>query len=79
MPTRAKRSAVPPVIFDGFLIWYMEWFDPDQDRCSLCSGPIAEDEVPLILFKDVPAAGQTWQARVCGMCMPTVFRRLQGR
>lgn len=74
---RAARPKVPPVIFDGFLIWFTEWYDPAHDRCSLCSGPIHEDEVPLCLFKDVKAAGQTWQARICEGCMPTVFERLK--
>lgn len=69
--------AVPPVIFDGWLHWYTHWFDPADDRCSLCRGPIAENEVPLILFQERRALGQTWQARVCPACTPHVFHQLQ--
>jgi len=67
----------PPVIFDGFLSWYTEWFDPSDDRCSLCSGLIPEESVPLILFKDVPSSGQTWQARICEPCVPVAMGRLR--
>lgn len=70
-------KGAPPIIYDGFLSWYTEWFDPNDDRCSLCGGLIPEDSVPLILFKDVPSAGQTWQARVCDPCMPVVFKRMK--
>lgn len=65
------------MIFDGFLSWYTEWFDQTDDRCSNCHGPIAEEEVPLILFKEVPSAGQTWQARICEACLPIILPKLQ--
>jgi hypothetical protein len=74
-----RKGAAPPVIFDGWLHWYTEWFDPADDCCSLCRGPIAEEDVPLILFKEVKVAGQTWQARICEACMPVAFAKLQAR
>lgn len=43
----------PPMEFDGRLFWYVEFFDPADDRCCAwgCRRSIDEDEVPLILFK----------------------------
>ena len=72
-----ESANLPPIIFDGFLSWYTEWFDPEDDRCSLCSGIIPEESVPLILFKDVPSSGQTWQARICEPCVPVAMGRLR--
>jgi hypothetical protein len=61
MPTR--KPVVPPIIFDGRLWWYSQWYDPDDDRCCLCRGAISDDEVPLILFRKIDAH-ETWQARI---------------
>lgn len=75
MPRELKPArTAPPIHYDGRLYWFTEWFDPEDDRCSWCLGPIGEDEVPLMLFKDVGAA--TWQARVCEACTPLVVRLL---
>jgi len=52
----------PPMRKDGDLWWYTEWFDPSDDRCCVCQTLIPEEDVPLILFKDV--GGQTWQCRI---------------
>jgi len=57
--TRRKDS---PMTYDGLLFWYCSWFDPGDDRCSVCRRPILEEEVPLILFKRVGRA--THQARI---------------
>jgi hypothetical protein len=53
---------VPPMQYDGRLWWYTEWFDPAADLCCVCRQPIPEEDVPLILFKDV--GRQTWQSRI---------------
>jgi hypothetical protein len=73
----ATRDAAPPIQFDGRFHWYTERHDPDDDRCSLCQGPIAEEEVPLILFTAVKDA--TWQARFCEACTPNAFALLRRR
>lgn len=57
-----SRARVPPMAYDGRLWWYTDWFDPAADLCCLCREPIPEDDVPLILFKDV--GGQTWESRM---------------
>ena len=66
-----RGRAAPPMAFDGRFHWYTEWFDPADDRCCLCRGPIAEEDVPLILFKQVGRA--TWQARFCDLCTGVVL------
>ena len=64
--TRAKAG--PPMSFDGFLFWYTEWFDTEDDRCCAphCRQVIPEDDGPLILFKDVER--KTWQTRLHVAC-----------
>jgi hypothetical protein len=68
----ARRTSPPPVHFDGQLHWFTSCFDPTDDRCSRCQGPIAEDEVPLVLFKEVGRA--LWEARICERCTPLIAR-----
>jgi hypothetical protein len=43
----------PPMEFDGCIFWYVEHFDPADDRCCApaCRLLIDDEEVPLILFK----------------------------
>lgn len=72
---RGKRPAAPPMHFDGRFYWYMEYVDPADDQCCLCRGPIGEDEVPLMLFKDV--GRETWQARFCEICTGVVISFLR--
>jgi hypothetical protein len=64
----------PPITFDGRFFWYTDWFDPSDDRCSLCCAAIPEDAVPLCLFKGV--GRKTWQARFCDSCTGTVAKML---
>jgi hypothetical protein len=52
----------PPMEFDGRMFWYLEYFNPADDRCCApeCRQLIAEDDVPLILFKNTgPACRQS--------------------
>jgi hypothetical protein len=76
------KRAAPPIAFDGRFYWYTEWFDPSDDRCSLCRGPIDEETVPLCLFKEIRETDdrrrkpETWQARFCEACTPIVIRQL---
>ena len=66
------RERIPPMFYDGTLFWYTAWFDPAEDRCCVCRGPIPDAEVPLILFQDVQ--GQTWQSRMhFEPCAQTLF------
>lgn len=67
------RADVPPIHFDGRIYWYSERYDPADDRCSLCRGPIGEDDVPLMLFKDAPGDA-TWMARFCDTCTPVLLQ-----
>jgi hypothetical protein len=46
-----KRSAAPPMEFDGTIFWYLERYDPAEDRCCICRELIPDDDVPLILWK----------------------------
>ncbi len=41
----------PPMEFDGHIYWYLDHYDPADDRCCVCRLPIPEDDVPLVLFK----------------------------
>lgn len=72
MPALRTSSPAPKVVFDGLIYWFTEKFDPDDDRCCCCRGPISEDSVPLMLFRDVRVVGartkQTWLARFCEKC-----------
>ena len=63
---RARRQP-PTVVADG-ICWFTTW--PD-DSCSVCRGRLPEDEVPLMLWKDV--GDQTWQAQFCETCTPMVL------
>jgi hypothetical protein len=66
------RERIPPMQYDGHFWWYTEWFDETDDRCCVCRQLIPEDDVPLILFKDV--GGQTWQTRIhWHPCAETLF------
>lgn len=71
-----RRAEAPPMHFDGVFHWYTEWFSESDDRCCYCRGPIAEESVPLILWKDV--GHQTWMARFCETCTPRLLARLGG-
>jgi hypothetical protein len=44
----------------------VSWGGPDEppaDDCSLCDAPIAEDDVPLIIWTE-----DAWCARFCDAC-----------
>lgn len=82
MPARATTDAPskpPKIVFDGEVFWYTEAFDPDDDRCCSCRKPIDPECVPLMLFREVPIAGQkkpaTWLARFCERCSRAVYIR----
>lgn len=82
MPGEVDRTRrTPPTHFDGRFHWYTKWVDFADDRCSLCRGPIGEDEIPLILWRDVQVVpngkSQTWEARFCETCTPIVATRLR--
>jgi hypothetical protein len=66
--------------FDGRLFWYVEYFDPDDDRCCApdCRKPIDEDDVPLMLFKGT--GRRCRQARLHVVCAERLglFRHMKG-
>jgi hypothetical protein len=37
--------------FDGLLYWYLDRFDPAEDRCSFCREVIPDADVPLIIWR----------------------------
>jgi hypothetical protein len=45
-----RRRAVS-IEFDGLLYWYLERFDPAEDRCSFCRELIPDADVPLIIWR----------------------------
>jgi hypothetical protein len=38
--------------FDGLLYWYRGWFDATEDRCSFCRELIADEETPILIWRD---------------------------
>jgi hypothetical protein len=59
-----KRPSLFPA--EGFIWQAVSWGGPDErvsDICSYCDAPIADDDVPLILWNDVG-----WCARFCDAC-----------
>jgi hypothetical protein len=73
------RDDGPPMAFDGRIFWYVSHYSPDDDRCCApgCRQLIAEDDVPLILFKGSGKACQ--QARLHVRCAEQLglFRQLR--
>jgi len=73
-----KATAAPPIVFDGFLYWFTEYFDVGEDRCSRCQELIPEEDVPLQLFNQ-RRDGSTWLARICESCAPLVISLMRHR
>jgi hypothetical protein len=65
-----SRRQTPTLEFDGRIFWYVGWFDPADDICCApdCRKPIAEEEVPLCLFKSRIGGAATHQSRLHFAC-----------
>jgi len=67
-----RRDDGPPMEFDGRIYWYVKYHEPEDDRCCVCRQPIAEEDVPLILFRE--RGRDTLMARIhFGLCANTLI------
>jgi hypothetical protein len=81
VPATLARPTTPGLVFDGEVFWFTKGFDEDDDRCcgGTCREKIDPESVPLMIFREVPIAGQrkpaTWVARFCERCSRAVYIR----